>query len=62
MSFISLSYFKESRGGLYIFKKFLVLCKDIKDVFRGRAVPRREKQQHNTGIYLSVLNIKTLHK
>ena len=41
-SAISLSYFKESEV-VYIFFKFLMICNDIKNVFRGEAVPSREE-------------------
>ena len=42
MCAISFSFFKEPRVA-HIFLNILVLCNDIKNVFRGEAFPNREK-------------------
>ena len=50
MSVISLSWFKES-GVVYIFIKFLVLCNDIQNVFRGEAVPGWAKKPSDKNLF-----------
>ena len=48
MSVISLSLF--NKWVAYIYFKFLVLCNNIKNVFREKAVPSRAKKQQSSDI------------